>query len=138
MAQRSASATRRPPRGGAHRAAPKVCRFCHDGAQWVDYTDVSLLRRFMGERGKIRARHTTGTCAPHQREVAMAIKTCRELALLPYAERTVTDRQRGSRSGGSRSPRRSESAPTAGGSNEPAPSVTDAVDAGAPAPEEDL
>jgi len=138
MARRSAPATRRPPRGEAHRAAAKVCRFCHDGAQWVDYTDVSLLRRFMSERGKIRARHATGTCAQHQREVAMAIKTCRELALLPYAERTVTDRQRGSRPGGSRSPRRSGSALTTSGSDEPAPPVTDAVDAAAPAPEENL
>jgi ribosomal protein S18 len=58
----------------------------------VDYKDVNLLRRFMSDRGKIRARRVTGNCAQHQREVATAIKTARELALLPYTHRTVSER----------------------------------------------
>ena len=52
-------------------------------ATWVDYKDVNLLRRFMSDRGKIRARRVTGNCAQHQRDVQVAIKTARELALLP-------------------------------------------------------
>jgi small subunit ribosomal protein S18 len=50
----------------------------------VDYKDVSLLRRFISDRGKIRARRVTGTCTQHQRDVATAVKNAREMALLPY------------------------------------------------------
>jgi len=78
----------------------RVCRFCAERADWVDYKDVALLRRFMSERGKIRARRVTGNCAQHQRDVAVAIKTARELALLPYAQRTVTERAAGRGRGG--------------------------------------
>jgi len=53
--------------------------------EWVDYKDVNTLRRLMSDRGKIKARRVTGTCRQHQRDVATAIKTARELALLPYA-----------------------------------------------------
>src|SRR3954471_2530316 len=77
----------RPARG-----KKKVCIFCKDHIDWVDYKDVNLLRRFMSDRGKIRARRVTGNCAQHQRDVAVAIKTARELALLPYTQRTVTER----------------------------------------------
>ena len=66
--------------------------FCKDHVDWVDYKDVNLLRRFMSERGKIRARRVSGNCAQHQRAVAVAIKTARELALLPYTQRTVAER----------------------------------------------
>jgi small subunit ribosomal protein S18 len=52
--------------------------------QWVDYKDVDLLRSHMSDRGKIRARHVTGTCARHQGEINVAIKTARDLVLLPY------------------------------------------------------
>jgi small subunit ribosomal protein S18 len=69
--------------------------FCADKVEWVDYKDVTLLRRFMSDRGKIRARRVTGNCAQHQREVAVAIKTARELALLPYTQRLVNERSRG-------------------------------------------
>jgi small subunit ribosomal protein S18 len=81
-----------------------VCVFCKDHTVWVDYKDVNLLRRFMSDRGKIRARRVTGNCAQHQRDVQVAIKTARELALLPYAQRTVSERGpgRGGRSGGRR------------------------------------
>jgi small subunit ribosomal protein S18 len=74
------------------RGKKKVCIFCKDHLDWVDYKDVNLLRRFMSDRGKIRARRVTGNCAQHQRDVATAIKTARELALLPYTQRTVSER----------------------------------------------
>lgn len=78
----------------------KICIFCKDHTDWVDYKDVNLLRRFMSDRGKIRARRVTGNCAQHQREVAVAIKTARELALLPYTQRTVSERGPGRGGGG--------------------------------------
>ncbi len=77
------------------RGKKKVCVFCKEHMAWVDYKDVNLLRRFMSDRGKIRARRVTGNCAQHQREVAVAIKTARELALLPFTQRTVTERAPG-------------------------------------------
>lgn len=66
--------------------------FCTELATWIDYKDVNLLKRFMSNRGKIRARLATGNCAQHQRDVQMAIKTAREVALLPYTQRTVSER----------------------------------------------
>ena len=74
------------------RGKKRVCVFCKDKVDWVDYKDTNLLHRFMSDRGKIRARRVTGNCAQHQRDVAVAIKTARELALLPYARRTVNER----------------------------------------------
>jgi small subunit ribosomal protein S18 len=74
------------------RGKKKVCIFCKDRANWVDYKDINLLRRFMSDRGKIRARRVTGNCSQHQRDVQVAIKTARELALLPYTQRTVNER----------------------------------------------
>jgi small subunit ribosomal protein S18 len=75
-----------PARGrGGRPGKPKVCQFCATRAVWVDYKDVTTLRRLMSDRGKIKARRVTGTCRQHQRDVAVAIKTARELALLPYA-----------------------------------------------------
>jgi ribosomal protein S18 len=65
----------------------KVCVFCKDRVEYVDYKDVATLRKFVSERGKIRARRVTGNCSQHQREVAAAIKNARELALLPYSSR---------------------------------------------------
>jgi len=104
-----AAASLRPRRG-----KPKVCVFCRDSIPWVDYKDANLLGRFLSERAKIKARRTTGNCNRHQREVAVAIKTARELALLPYAKRTVAERlggrggrggPRGGGPGGPRGPR---------------------------------
>ena len=65
----------------------KVCIFCKDKAAYVDYKDVTLLRKFVSDRGKIRARRVTGNCAQHQREVASAVKNAREMALLPFSAR---------------------------------------------------
>jgi small subunit ribosomal protein S18 len=64
---------------------------------WVDYKDVPMLRKYMSDRGKIRSRRVTGNCAQHQRALAQAIKTARELVLLPYTQRTVTERPGGRR-----------------------------------------
>lgn len=85
------------------RGKKKVCVFCKDNTDWVDYKDVNLLRRFMSDRGKIRPRRVSGSCAQHQRDVQVAIKTARELALLPYTQRVVSERGPGrSRPGGGR------------------------------------
>jgi small subunit ribosomal protein S18 len=65
--------------------------------EWIDYKDVNLLRRFMSERAKIRARRVTGNSAQQQREVAKAIRVAREMALLPYSVRQVTQRKGGGR-----------------------------------------
>lgn len=63
----------------------KVCRFCIDKADKVDYKDVSKLVKFISERGKIVPSRVSGTCAKHQRKLAQAIKRARFIALLPYA-----------------------------------------------------
>jgi small subunit ribosomal protein S18 len=75
----------------APRRSKKVCQFCKEKTDWIDYKDINLLRRFMSDRGKIRARRVTGNCAQHQRDIAVAIKTSREVALLPYTQRTTTE-----------------------------------------------
>ena len=74
---------RRRPMTDTRKKKRIVYRF-KDKAEFVDYKDVALLRKFMSDRGKIRSRRVTGLCAKHQREVAMAIKNAREMALLPY------------------------------------------------------
>lgn len=84
---------------GGRRGRPKVCIFCKEHVSWVDYKDVALLRRFISDRGRIKARGTTGTCARHQRDVAAAVKTAREVALLPYVVRTVASEPRRGRGG---------------------------------------
>ena len=66
----------------------KACAFCREeaktGTKSIDYKDVNLLRKFISDRGKIRARRVTGNCVQHQRDIAMAVKNAREVALLPY------------------------------------------------------
>lgn len=64
----------------------KFCIFCKDKTP-VDYKDVSVLRKFVSDRGKIRARRVTGNCTQHQRDVAAAVKNAREMALLPFSSR---------------------------------------------------
>lgn len=83
---------RRAPKDATRRVKKRICIFCKEHVEWVDYKDVNLLRRFMSDRGKIRARRVSGNCAQHQRDVAIAIKTARELAMLPYTQRAVTER----------------------------------------------
>ena len=72
----------RDRRGGGFRR--KVCAFCADKAETIDYKDISKLRRYLSDRGKIVPRRVTGTCAFHQRALTTAIKRARHLALLPY------------------------------------------------------
>ena len=62
----------------------KVCKFCVDKVEQVDYKDVRRLRGFVTDRGKIIPRRISGTCAPHQRELTVAIKRARNIALLPF------------------------------------------------------
>ncbi|GAA4842610.1 MULTISPECIES: 30S ribosomal protein S18 [Actinomycetospora] len=62
----------------------KVCAFCKDKNQLIDYKDTNLLRKYISDRGKIRARRVSGNCSQHQRDVAVAVKNSREMALLPY------------------------------------------------------
>lgn len=65
----------------------KVCRFCAEKLDDVDYKDVKLLQRFLNSYGKIESRKRTGTCLKHQRLVATALKRSRHLALLPFVVR---------------------------------------------------
>ena len=67
-----------------NRRRRKVCQFCVDKCQFIDYKDTVKRRRSRSERGKILPRRTTGTCAHHQRELTEAIKRARQVALLPY------------------------------------------------------
>ena len=62
----------------------KVCVFCSDENQVIDYKDANLLKKYISERGKILPRRITGTCAKHQRELTTAIKRARQIALIPY------------------------------------------------------
>jgi small subunit ribosomal protein S18 len=74
------------------RAKKKVSVLVQERVEYVDYKDVNLLRRFMSDRAKIRARRVSGNDSQQQREVARAIKNAREMALLPYANRVTTQR----------------------------------------------
>lgn len=73
----------RPLRGGKK----KHCQFCADKTTYIDYKDIALLRKYVSDRGKIRARRVTGNCTQHQKLVAAAVKNAREMALLPYSTR---------------------------------------------------
>ena len=74
----------RPQRSGK-RPRKKVCMFCVDKVQTIDYKDINRLKKCMTERAKILPRRVTGTCAYHQRALTAAIKRARYVALLPYA-----------------------------------------------------
>lgn len=67
------------------KAKKKVCQFCVDKVEYIDYKDVAKLRRFVSERAKILPRRITGTCAKHQRQLTTAIKRARHIALIPYS-----------------------------------------------------
>lgn len=77
----------RNDRPNRRKGRKKVCHFCVDRVETIDYKDVARLRKFISERAKILPRRVTGTCAKHQRELTVAIKRSRHIALLPY----VTD-----------------------------------------------
>ena len=76
--------TRKPP-GRFRRTRRKVCGFCVDKIQFVDYKIPAKLRKYVSDRGKILPRRISGTCALHQRKLQTAIKRARSIALLPYA-----------------------------------------------------
>jgi len=92
---RGGTTPRRAPKDLGRRVKKKPCAMCRDGVEWVDYKDVPVLRKYMSDRGKIRSRRVTGNCAQHQRAIAQAIKVARELVLLPYTQRTVTEKPGG-------------------------------------------
>lgn len=86
QAASEAARARKRGRGGPRR---KICAFCVDHVEHVDYKDAGRLRRYISERGKIDPRRKTGTCAKHQRRLSIALKRARHLALLPYTPEHV-------------------------------------------------
>jgi small subunit ribosomal protein S18 len=137
--QRGGTTTRRAPKDLGRRVKKKPCALCRDKVEWVDYKDVPMLRKYMSDRGKIRSRRVTGNCAQHQRALAMAIKTARELVLLPYTQRTVTERPGGRGGGRDRGERTlgdsmAAEARAARNAPPPAPTPEPATGAGTPAP----
>ena len=98
----------------------KVSILNTEQVEWIDYKDVNLLRRFMSERAKIRARRVTGNSQQQQVAVARAIRVAREMALLPYSVRQVTQRSKGRRDRGERGDRepRAEAEGTLAGETE--------------------
>jgi len=99
--EHSGGGERRPPRsgpGGGREGGPggrkyfrrkKVCKFCTEKIEAINYKDVRLLAQFVAESGKIVPRRLTGVCTPHQRRLSSAIKQARNIALLPFAGRAV-------------------------------------------------
>ena len=116
------------PRGRLRRGRPKVCLVCTERLDYVDYKNSAFLRRFMSDRGKIKSRANTGTCVQHQHDVAIAIKNAREMALLPYAVRTMAADKGGGRRGRGSGPGRSGDRPA--GAGRP-PRAAEAADAAA-------
>ena len=82
----AAEPAKRPerPMRGARRSRKKVCQFCSDRTEFIDYKDINKLKKFMTERSKILPCRVTGCCAYHQRELTVAIKRARQIALIPY------------------------------------------------------
>ena len=78
--QKDAAPMRRRPM----RRRTKVCVFCADTTQVIDYKDANLVRKYISERGKILPRRITGNCAKHQRALTVAVKRARQIALIPY------------------------------------------------------
>lgn len=79
----------RGPYQGRGRGRRKVCTFCAEKQDRIDYKNADFLSRFLTDQGKIKPRRKTGTCAKHQRRLALAIKRARHLALLPYTNRIL-------------------------------------------------
>jgi len=91
--RRTTKTRRRDRKGGPGSGRRKPCPYCRDKIDQVDYKDVSALRRFVSDRGKIRSRRITGACRRHQSQIARAVKRARELALLPYVAEGRDDRR---------------------------------------------
>jgi small subunit ribosomal protein S18 len=82
--EREAPARPERKRRGRYTPRRKICAFCVDHVEAIDYKDPSKLRRYLSDRGKMEPRRKTGTCAKHQRRLTIALKRARHLALLPY------------------------------------------------------
>ena len=109
------------PKDSGRKMKKKVSVLNTEAVTYVDWKDVNLLRRFMSDRAKIRARRVSGNDTQQQREVAKAIKNAREMALLPYTNRVTTQRggRRGDRDGDDRrGPRQDRERPAADAANE--------------------
>src|SRR4051794_39333092 len=87
-----AAAKRGKNKDNARRSKKKTSILTTERVEYVDYKDVNLLRRFMSDRAKIRARRVTGNDSQQQKEIARAVKNAREMALLPYTNRVTTQR----------------------------------------------
>ena len=85
MASKPKRRPAKPRTGPGGSTRRKSCFFCKDKVEEVDYKNYNQLRRYVSEKGKIRSRRITGACRRHQRQVAVAVKRAREVALLPYA-----------------------------------------------------
>lgn len=108
----------RKPKDSGRPRRKKVNVLKDEDITFIDYKDINLLRKFMSERAKIRARRVNGNTPRQQREMSRAVKNAREMALLPYGNRVVQQR-RGERSGGSRGG--SRGGPRAAGGDRPVP-----------------
>ena len=86
------STKRRGPGGDKTGGKRKICHFCKDKVEEVDYKNANALRRYISEKGKIRSRRITGACRRHQNQIATAVKRAREIALLPYVGDTRESR----------------------------------------------
>ncbi len=87
MTPRKRTVRRRREERMGRRVKKRVCYFCVEKIDYIDYKDAALLRKYVSDRSKIRSSRVTGNCVQHQRAVARAIKNARELALLPYTNR---------------------------------------------------
>jgi small subunit ribosomal protein S18 len=136
-----------PKRGknkdNARRSKKKISVLNSERIGYVDYKDVNLLRRFMSDRAKIRARRVTGNDSQQQKEIANAIKNAREMALLPYANRVTTQRgggrdrgergdrgDRGDRGRADGPPPRPDAPPPVGGDDEPTLADVESLESG--------
>lgn len=70
--------------GRRYRRRPRVCQFCADRVNSLNYRQIDIVKRYVSDAGKIRSRRETGNCAKHQRMVARAVKRARHMALVPY------------------------------------------------------
>jgi small subunit ribosomal protein S18 len=108
MKAKARSSSSKSSRDSTRRVKKKTSILVQEKVTYVDWKDVNLLRRFMSDRAKIRARRVTGNDTQQQRQVAQAIKLAREMALLPYTSRVTTQRGRPRRDDDERRPRREE------------------------------
>ena len=134
---------RSKPKDAGRRVKKKVSVLAAERVEYVDYKDVNLLRRFMSDRAKIRARRVTGNDSQQQKEIANAIKNAREMALLPYANRVTTQRgggrdrgergdrgDRGDRGRADGPPPRPDAPPPVGGDDEPTLADVESLETG--------